>query len=201
MVADAAAGDDSSLAFTTVKMEAETMQTTYRPEDFPRIAWRRGPAHLELSEGVGLRLPGTMIAIQGAEMIRFLQASGNRIEGRELAVAGPEDLRWFAIFSRAPGGAARRRAEWTEHLVEPDGRRSVLRTVIFPVGGEVLQMEVLSEEEHASLAAQESEQLLSLVEARPSRQWWAVPALAAAVAALWLLRRRRQHRSSSSTDA
>jgi hypothetical protein len=174
------------------------MQTGYRPEDFPRIAWRHGPMRLELGEGVSLPLPGTMIAIQGAEMTRFLEASGNRIEGRELAVAGPEDLRWFAILSRAPAGTARRRAEWTEHLVEPDGRRSVLRTVIFPAGGAILQMEVLSEEDNASLAMQESEQLLSLVEAGAPYRWWLPTAAAAALAALWLLRRRRARLKSSS---
>lgn len=167
------------------------MQAGYRPEDFPRIAWRHGPLRLQLGEDVSLRIPDTMIAVQGADMRRFLEASGNEIEGRELAVAGPDDLRWFAIFSRAPAGAARRRAEWTEHFVEPDGRRSVLRTVVVPAGGELLQVEILSEEENAPLAAQESDFLLRSVEAEMPRTWWWPPAAAAALAALWVLFRRR----------
>lgn len=167
------------------------MQAGYRPEDFPRIAWRHGPLRLPLGENVSLRIPDTMIAVQGADMRRFLEASGNEIEGRELAVAGPEDLRWFAIFSRAPAGTARRRAEWTEHFVEPDGRRSVLHTVVLPAGGELLQVEILSEEENASLAMQESDLLLRSVEAEMPRSWWWPPAAAAALAALWLLYKRR----------
>ena len=168
------------------------MQPQYRPEDFPRIAWRAGPLRLPLAEGLSLRLPEGMIAVQNAAMRRFLEASGNRIEGRELAVAGPEDLRWFAIFSLAPRGTARRRAEWAEHFVEPDGRRSVLRTVILPAGPHLLQVEVLSEEGNASLAALESDALLSWVESAAPRSWWWPPAAAAAVAALWLLFRRRR---------
>ncbi len=167
------------------------MQAGYRPEDFPRIAWRHGPLRLPLGEDVSLRIPGAMIAVQGADMRRFLEASGNEIEGRELAVAGPEDLRWFAIFSRAPAGTARRRTEWTEHFVEPDGRRSMLRTIVLPAGGELLQVEILSEEDNASLAMQESELLLRSVEAEMPRLWWWPPAAAAALAALWLLFRRR----------
>lgn len=176
------------------------MQSGYRPEDFPRIAWRHGPLRLPLGEGVSLLLPDSMIAVQGADMRRFLEASGNRIEGRELAVAGPEDLRWFAIVSRAPAGTARRRAEWTEHFVEPDGRRSVLRTVVLPMGAELLQMEILSEEENASLAMQESELLLRSVEAELPRSWWWPPAAAAALAALWLLYRRREGLTRAESD-
>lgn len=167
------------------------MQAGYRPEDFPRIAWRHGPLRLSLGGNASLQIPDTLIAVQGADMRRFLEASGNRIEGRELAVAGPEDLRWFAIFSRAPAGTARRRAEWTEHFVEPDGRRTVLRTVVLPAGGELLQVEILSEEQNASLAAQESESLLRAVEAEIPKTWWWPPAAAAALAALWMLYRRR----------
>lgn len=167
------------------------MQGGYRPEDFPRIPWRRGPLRLKLGENVSLRLADAMIAVQGGDMRQFLEASGNRLEGRELAVAGPDDLRWFAIFSRAPAGTARRRAEWVEHFVEPDGRRSVLRTVVLPAGGELFQVEILSEEQYASLAAQESESLLRAVEAEVPKSWWWPPAAGAALAALWLLYRRR----------
>lgn len=167
------------------------MQAGYRPEDSPRIAWRHGPLRLPLGEGVSLRIPDTMIAVQGGDMRRFLEATGNEIEGRELAVAGPEDLRWFAIFSRAPAGAARRRTEWVEHFVEPDGRRTMLRTVVLPAGGELLQVEILSEEENASFAMQESELLLRSVETGMPRSWWWPPAAAAALAAMWLLYRRR----------
>lgn len=174
------------------------MQGAYRPEDFPKIAWRSGPVRLRLAEGVSVKIPAGMAAIQGAEMRRFLEASGNRLEGRELAVAGPEDLRWFAIFSRAPAGAPRRRTEWVEHFVEPDGRRSVLRTVILPAGGTVLQAEILSEEENASLAAQESEFLLGAVETElPPSLWWPPLAAAAGLAALWLWLRRRKVSAAS----
>jgi hypothetical protein len=167
------------------------MQGGYRPEDFPRIAWRRGPLRLLLGGNTALRIPDTMIAVQGVDMRRFLEASGNRIEGRELAVAGPEDLRWFAIFSTAPAGTARRRTEWVEHFVEPDGRRSMLRTVVLPAGSELLQIEILSEEENASLAAMESDLLLRSVETQVPWSWWWPPLAAASVAALWLLTRRR----------
>lgn len=167
------------------------MQSAFRPEDFPRIAWQPGPLRLKLTNSVSLRVPAGMAAIQGVEMRRFLEASGNRIEGRELAVAAPDDLRWFAIFSRAPSQTARRRSEWAEHLAEPDGRRSVLRTVILPIGEELLQVEILSEEENASLAAEESGLLLRSVEAEVPRSWWWPPAAAAVLAALWLVLRRR----------
>ncbi len=168
------------------------MQAAYRPGDFPKIAWQTGPARLRLAGDVVLRIPAGMAAIQGAQMRRFLEASGNRIEGRELAVAGPEDMRWFAIFSRAPAGTARRRTEWEEHFIEPDGRRSVLRTVILPAGSELLQVEILSEEENASLAAEESSLLLRAVEAEDLRAFWWPPLALAALGALWLLNRRRK---------
>jgi len=177
------------------------MQSPDRPQDFPRIAWRRGPLRLPLGKNTTLRIPDAMIAVQGMDMQRFLEASGNRIEGRELAVAGPEDLRWFAIISRAPAGTARRRAEWVEHFVEPDGRRSVLRTVVLPAGGELLQVEILSEEDNASLAALESELLLRSVEAGIPRTWWWPPAAVAALAALWLLYKRRLTASQSKPGA
>jgi len=167
------------------------MQGALSPQHFPRIEWRRGPLRLLLDGEAVLRLPENMVAVQGAEMRRFLEASGNRIEGRELAVAGPEDLRWFAIISRAPAGTARRRAEWVEHFVEPDGRRSVLRTVLLPAGRTMLQVEVISEEENASLAAEESAALLREVGVDEPRWFWWPPLVAASAAALWLLYRRR----------
>ena len=167
------------------------MQGALSPQHFPRIEWRRGPLRLLLDGEAVLRLPENMVAVQGAEMRRFLEASGNRIEGRELAVAGPEDLRWFAIISRAPAGTARRRAEWVEHFVEPDGRRSVLRTVLLPAGRTMLQVEVISEEENASLAAEESAALLREVGVEEPRWFWWPPLVAASAAALWLLYRRR----------
>jgi hypothetical protein len=167
------------------------MQGALSAEHFPRIEWRRGPLRLLLDGEAVLRLPENMVAVQGAEMRRFLEASGNRIEGRELAVAGPEDLRWFTIISRAPAGTARRRAEWVEHFVEPDGRRSVLRTVLLPAGRTMLQVEVISEEENASLAAEESAALLREVGVEEPRWFWWPPLVAASAAALWLLYRRR----------
>lgn len=177
------------------------MQGTYRPEDFPRIAWQPGPVRLRLSEWVVLAVPAGMVAIEGEEMRRFLRASGNRIEGREIAVMGPEDLRWFAIFSRAPATAARRRAEWVEHVVEPDGRRTVIRTVILPAGSELFQAEILSEEENASLAAEESAVLLRAMEARAAFSWRWPAAAAAVLAALWMLFRRRKIAKQSNAGA
>ncbi|MGC8759158.1 MAG: hypothetical protein ACP5UT_06760 [Bryobacteraceae bacterium] len=177
------------------------MQGAYRPEDFPKISWQRGPLRLRLAAGVTLEVPAGMAAIQGVELRRFLAATGNRIEGRELAVVGPDDLRWFAIFSTPPPGAARRRAEWEERIVEPDGRRSVLRTVVLPTGDELLQVEILSEEENASLAARESAMLLRSVEAEtPGLTLWP-PAAVLALAALWLLHRRRATSRGSSGAA
>ncbi len=176
------------------------MQGPYRAQDFPRIAWQAGPVRLALSESTLLQVPSGMAAIQGSEMRRFLQASGNRIEGREVAVVGPDDLRWFAIFSRAPASTARRRAEWVEHVVEPDGRRTVIRTVVLPAGGELFQAEILSEEENASLAAEESAVLLRSVEARVPRSWWLPPAAGAGLAVLWLLFRRRAANASACSE-
>lgn len=177
------------------------MQGSYRPEDFPRIAWQTGPVRVRLGESALLAVPAGMVVIEGEEMRRFLRASGNRIEGREIAVAGPEDLRWFAIFSRAPAAAARRRAEWVEHIVEPDGRRTVIRTVILPAGGELFQAEILSEEENASLAAEESAVLLRAVEAEAALSWRWPAAAATVLAALWLLFRRRRMAEQSNAGA
>lgn len=176
------------------------MQSTYRPQDFPKISWRTGPVQLRLSGDVCLNVPAGMAAVQGPEMRRFLQASGNRIEGRELAVAGPEDLRWFAIFSHAPAGTARRRTEWVERIVEPDGRHSVLRTVILPAGGELFQVEILCEEDNAALAVKESGLLLAAVtvsspRGQPMPPLWP-PLAVAALVGVWLLSRRRLRAAS-----
>jgi hypothetical protein len=51
----------------------------------PKIAWQPGPAGL--------------VKAEGAEMRKFLEATGNTPAGNELAVIGPDTLDWFAILT------------------------------------------------------------------------------------------------------
>lgn len=66
----------------------------------PEIRWSFGPAEVELAARAALPVGRGLIYVQGEEMGRFLRASGNPPEGRELAVVGPVDLRWFAVISK-----------------------------------------------------------------------------------------------------
>jgi hypothetical protein len=168
----------------------------------PVIRWRYGPLALSLAGVARLRLPSGMIAVEGAEMRRFLLASGNALTGSELAVSGPVDLRWFAVISLLParGKQSRgQREEWTEDTVEADGRAVRIRTVLVPAGAAVLSFEVVSEQAGAAVSAAESNALLAGVELPPADgPAWLLFAPALAVLAglvfcvYWLIRRRQR---------
>jgi uncharacterized membrane-anchored protein len=65
----------------------------------PEINWQFGPAEVKLgAEGV-LRLPKGFLWADPEETRRFLGASGNPPSGQELAIIGPLDVAWFAVFS------------------------------------------------------------------------------------------------------
>lgn len=153
---------------------------------------------LRVSEGWLLEVPRGMVVAEGAQMRAFLEATGNRLKGREVAVAGPEDLRWFVIISAQP--AARpgpRRAEWVEHTQEEDGRRVAIRTVAVAAGDALVTFELVSEEREEGTAAAEFEALPGRLHTESTgMEWWrAVPAGGVALAGLWALvwLRRRKH--------
>ncbi|MGJ5814719.1 DUF2167 domain-containing protein [Paludibaculum fermentans] len=66
----------------------------------PEIRWSFGPAPVVLGGIASIRAGPGQIYVQGREMGRFLEASGNPLTGRELAVVGPADLQWFAVITR-----------------------------------------------------------------------------------------------------
>ncbi|WP_321473814.1 DUF2167 domain-containing protein [uncultured Paludibaculum sp.] len=66
----------------------------------PDIHWSFGPATLSIASVASIPLQKGFISIQDGELRRFLEASGNPPTGREVAVAGPTDLHWFAVISR-----------------------------------------------------------------------------------------------------
>lgn len=65
----------------------------------PEINWQFGPAEVALGAEAALRLPKGFLWADPSETKRFLGASGNPPSGQELAVIGPLDLAWFAVFS------------------------------------------------------------------------------------------------------
>lgn len=177
----------------------------------PEIRWQRGPLTLQLAGAGRLRLSAGMIAAEGSEMRRFLKETGNQLTWKELAVAGPDDLRWFVVISlESTRGAPRsgRREEWTEDAVEPDGRQVRIRTVAVPSGQAVLSFEVVSERRDAEAARLESDDLLERLEIpRSSRSpfWLLPPALAVlafvAYCLYWMiLRRQRATESRQDND-
>lgn len=66
----------------------------------PEIRWSFGPVPVVLGGIASIRAGQGQIYVQGAEMRRFLEASGNPPTGHELAVVGPMDLHWFAVIAR-----------------------------------------------------------------------------------------------------
>lgn len=135
-------------------------------------------------------------------MRRFLKATGNQLTWKELAVAGPADLRWFVVISLE---ATRRtehsgkREEWSEDSVEADGRKVRVRTVAVPAGKALLSFEVVSEQADAEAARIESDDLLDrleIAEAGRSPFWLLPPALAvlafAAYCVYWMILRRQR---------
>lgn len=170
----------------------------------PPIRWRRGPLTLQLAGAARLRLPPGMIAAEGGEMRRFLSATGNQLTGKELAVAGREDLRWFAVISlESTRGAptSGRREEWTEDSVEADGRKVRIRTVAVPAGPALLSFEVVSELADAAAASVESDGLIDRLEIPDSGRpplGLLPPALAALACAAycvyWVILRRQRRR-------
>jgi len=65
----------------------------------PEIRWQFGPAEFRLGEQAALRLPQGYLWADPEETKRFLEASGNPPSGHELAIIGPLDVAWFAVFS------------------------------------------------------------------------------------------------------
>jgi uncharacterized membrane-anchored protein len=65
----------------------------------PEIRWQFGPATVSLGAQAELRLPQGYVWADPAETKRFLTASGNPPSGQELAIIGPVDISWFAVFS------------------------------------------------------------------------------------------------------
>lgn len=68
-------------------------------QSVPEIRWRFGPAHAPIGPAADVRVPEGMIHVDGEEMLRFLDFTGNPSNGNEAAVAGPASLDWFAVFS------------------------------------------------------------------------------------------------------
>lgn len=66
----------------------------------PEIRWSFGPVPVVLGRIASIRAGQGQIYVQGPEMRRFLEASGNPPTGHELAVVGPEDLHWFTVIAR-----------------------------------------------------------------------------------------------------
>ncbi|QOY86126.1 DUF2167 domain-containing protein [Paludibaculum fermentans] len=69
-------------------------------QTMPEIRWSFGPAPVVLGGVASIRAGKDQIYVQGAELGRFLEASGNPPTGHELAVVGPADLHWFAVLGR-----------------------------------------------------------------------------------------------------
>lgn len=65
----------------------------------PEIRWQFAPAEVRLGAHASLRLPQGFVWADPEETKRFLIASGNPPSGQELAIVGPVDLNWFAVFS------------------------------------------------------------------------------------------------------
>ncbi|MBI4893697.1 MAG: hypothetical protein HY821_23970 [Acidobacteria bacterium] len=140
-----------------------------------------------------------MISADGAEMRRFLEAAGNQLNGKEAAVAGPADLRWFVVISVESAPRSQRsgqRQEWSEDSIETDGRKVRLRTMAVPVDRAVLTFEVVSEQAEAEKARREFDELLAglkLADENRSPSWLlSVLLLLAALVVYWLGRRRQR---------
>lgn len=117
-------------------------------QPLPDIRWQFGPRTLTLAGVAELRLNMGLMYVDGAEMRKFLLASGNTLTGRELAVAGPVDLAWFAVISREPGAASHVLGSditWTETNREPDGRDVVVDSFLTGGNGAVLRFELVTE--------------------------------------------------------
>ena len=149
------------------------------------IRWSRGPHMLRLGEQWVLPLPDGVVHAEGAEMRRFLAATGNSLTSREVAVFGAGDLSWFVVVSGA-GGASRGELEWSEESREADGREVVIHSVLR--GG--MLFELVSERAGAESARGSVEGILAgLREAeRPRSTWWL---LLLPLVLLLFMRRRR----------
>lgn len=166
------------------------------------IRWEKGPLTLALAGVARLRLGEGMIAAEGGEMRRFLKQTGNQLSWKELAVVGPDDLRWFAVVSlESTRGAPRsgQREEWSDDTVESDGRQVRIRTVAVPAGQAVLTFEVVSERKDAEGAKLESDDLIDRLEVPQSGRsplWLLPPALAlvafVAYCVYWMILRRQR---------
>jgi uncharacterized membrane-anchored protein len=68
-------------------------------QGLPEIRWQFGPSEIQLGTEASLRLPRGFLWADPEETRRFLEASGNPPSGHELAIIGPLDVAWFAVFS------------------------------------------------------------------------------------------------------
>jgi len=166
---------------------------------FPEIHWQFAPLTLDLQGAANLPLERGMISATGAEMRRFLEAAGNQLTGREVAVIAPVDVRWFAIITREPAervGRNAQREEWSEESKEADGRDVVIHTVLAPAGDALFRFEMLAEKAAAEKARAEFDAVLGrITTAHKEREprWWIPPGLAlGALGLIWMVRRRRQ---------
>ena len=63
------------------------------------IHWQFGPRTLTLNGLGALAVPAGMITANRDEIRRFLEATGNPPAGDEIAIAAPNSLDWFLVFS------------------------------------------------------------------------------------------------------
>lgn len=159
------------------------------------IGWQFAPLSLPLAGDVELRLARGMVAVQTTEMRRFLAATGNALNGNELAVAAPADLRWFVVVALEQGPL--QRGEWSEQNTESDGREVVIHTVLVPAGGRTFSFDLVAEKANAAAARRELEPLLQALVHKPPKTGeprWHLPAglVAVGIVLAWAVARRRQ---------
>jgi hypothetical protein len=167
---------------------------------FPDIRWDFGPRTLTLAGVAELRVAKGLLSAEGVEMRKFLEAAGNTLNGRELAVVGPLDLEWFTVISREPGPPPRNPGPdvtWTEANREADGRDVVIHSVLVSGGSAVFRFELVTEAANAerSRAAFDRLRRSFRFQQKPGADWgfWAALLISIVIAAL-ILRRRTSSR-------
>lgn len=150
------------------------------------IRWSRGPQDLRLGDEWVLPLPPGALYAVGAEMRRFLEATGNAVTGKEMLVFGAGDLAWFVVVSTAAEARGGDQS-WTEESLESDGREVRIHSIL---RGRTL-FELVSEKAGAESARRAVERILNGL--RPSEAprtpWWSL--LVIPLVVVYLIRRRR----------